>query len=474
MLFPTLTFALFFAVVLGGSWALMRRRRAWRLFILAANAVFYGSWDWRFLGLLAGAIAMNQAFAVAIGRSAGERTRRRLLIAAVVADLGVLGFFKYHGFFVLSAERALHRLGLGLQLPLLDVVLPVGISFFTFMALSYVVQVYQRRISVGRTLDVAIYLSFFPTLLAGPIVRGSELLPQLARPRDPARVPTAWALRLIAGGLVKKVIFADTLARLLVDPVFTHPGDFGAPQVLLGIYGYAIQIYCDFSAYSDIAIGVAALLGFRLPDNFDSPYAATSIRDFWRRWHMTLSRWLRDYLYIPLGGSRRGRGRTHVNLLITMLLGGLWHGALWKFVLWGGLHGGWLAAERALRERGWLADDAALADSPARRWLRRTVVFHLVCFAWVFFRADSMDAAWTVLAGLAGDWGIEPSLAPVVYAVLFGGLAIQFVPRDILPRLDRFFTRAPVAVQGLLLALFLLALDVLGPQGVAGFIYFQF
>ncbi len=280
--------------------------------------------------------------------------------------------FKYYGFFVEDIGGALDSIALGLPLPLLTIALPIGISFFTFQAITYVVDVKRGDAEPASLIDVAIYLSFFPHLIAGPIVRASEFLPQLKSPRDPNRVAVGAGLALIALGLVKKVALADMLAREIVDPVFGVPEAYFAPDAILATFAYAAQIYCDFSGYTDIAIGLALLLGFVFPQNFNNPYRATGFRDFWRRWHMTLSRFLRDYLYIPLGGSRGGRVFTYRNLMITMVLGGLWHGAALTFVLWGAFHGVALCTEHALRRarRPAHAVVAALGDHLRARLLR--------------------------------------------------------------------------------------------------------
>ncbi|MEX1287514.1 MAG: MBOAT family O-acyltransferase, partial [Acidimicrobiia bacterium] len=351
MLFPTVQFALFFVVVLTANWLLMRNRPWWKITMLAASYVFYGAWDWRFVGLIVVSTLANQAAAMAMGSTLDDRRRKRIIVAAVAGNLGLLGWFKYYGFFASSLVNLFAGFGVELPLPLLQITLPVGISFFTFQALSYVLDVYWRTQEPAAPIDFAVFLAFFPQLVAGPIVRSSEFLPQLATPRDPRRIPAAEAFLLVGGGLFKKVVVATTLGTEIVDPVFAQPEAYSALEVLMATYAYAIQIYADFSGYTDIAIGVALLLGFRFPQNFDNPYSAATLRDFWRRWHMTLSRWLRDYLYIPLGGSRRGEAATYRNLMITMLLGGLWHGAAWTFVFWGALHGGWLAFERWLEQR---------------------------------------------------------------------------------------------------------------------------
>ena len=337
MLFPSVQFAIFFPIVLALSWALMPRPKLWKPFILVASYVFYARGE---SGLLR---AARRGDAVERRRRAAhlpfwERpvAKRWICGLAVTGNLLALGVFKYYSFFVQAFARALHQVSLGMPLPLITIALPVGISFFTFQAISYTVDVKRGLIAPSRLLDTAIYLSFFPHLVAGPIVRAREFLPQLARPRDPEHVAVSAGLTLIGMGLVKKVVIADYLGRAVVDPVFGVPVATHAPDVLLAGYAYAAQIYCDFSGYTDIAIGLALLMGFVFPQNFNSPYRATGFRDFWRRWHMTLSRFLRDFLYIPLGGNQGGsRLMTYRNLMLTMILGGLWHGAAWTFVIWG-------------------------------------------------------------------------------------------------------------------------------------------
>jgi len=311
--------------------------------------------------------------------------------------------------------------------------------------------------------------------VAGPIVRGSEFLPQLPPPRDPKRIDAGRAFYLIFIGLAKKIVIADLLATALVDPVFASPQLHSGLAILIAIYAYAIQIYADFSAYSDIAIGVALLLGFRLPDNFNAPYTATSIGDFWRRWHMTLSRWLRDYLYIGLGGNRRGRLLTYRNLMLTMLLGGLWHGAAWRFVIWGGLHGFWLCIER-----WWAQARAARGATPVRstaalRIGQRIATFHLVAIAWVFFRADSVSSAWLLLTRVVTDWSWEaPLITPAILLAIVVGFAAQYVPQHRVAVGVTRFSRLRPAFQGALLGLTLMVIDALGSEGVASFIYFSF
>ncbi len=469
MLFPTIQFAVFFVIVLTANWLLLPHRRLWKLFMLSASYVFYGAWDWRFLGLLAGSTVVNQWASERIAAASDDRIRKRTLAATIAANLGVLGWFKYYGFFASSLINLFSSIGVDLPLPLLRITLPVGISFFTFQAMSHVIDVYRRETEPVAPLDFAVYLAFFPQLVAGPIVRSSEFLPQVRTPKDPRRVQAAPALGLITGGLFKKVVVANTLAGAIVDPVFAAPQNFTALEVLMAIYGYAVQIYADFSGYTDIAIGVALLMGFRFPQNFNAPYAAVSLQDFWRRWHMTLSRWLRDYLYIPLGGNRNGRSATYRNLMLTMVLGGLWHGAAWTFVIWGTLHGGGLALERWRTERG---NEPAL-DTAAQRAARRIITFHLVCLGWVFFRAESFGTAMTVLGRLT-DFGPAPAVTPLVVGLIAGGIAVQYVPQAMRRPARVAFSRLRPVAMGATLAIFLLVLDGLGPQGVAPFIYFQF
>ncbi len=517
MLFPTITFAGFFLLVFVGNWLLMPRQRAWKPFMLVVSLVFYGWWDWRFVLLLALSAVANQFFARWIaGMRTGTTGRKWALAAAVAANLGVLGWFKYYGFFITSVVDFFDTLGLNADLPLLRIVLPLGISFLTFRVLSYVIDVYRGTLRPASLLDFSVYVAFFPYLAAGPIARASEFLPQLRGPRDPRRVDTSRAFFLIFGGLVKKMLIADYLATHLVNGVFTTPGQYSSLEVLLGIIGYSVQIYCDFSAYADIAIGVSLLLGFELPDNFDAPYTAASVQDFWRRWHMTLSRWLRDYLYIPLGGNRKGRARTYVNLMLTMVLGGLWHGAGWTFIFWGFLYGVALVVEHARVDRrkdralvvrqqsrelaaavqglggavepapgrGGPAAAPESAGGPALDYDRlpwhgavwpRVGVFAFVTFAWIFFRSDSFGAAASVIARLFQSWGsIGAAVTPGVLLAIAVGIGVQYVPRSVWQRGEAGLSVLNPALQGVLLAAGFMFLDVLGPTGPAAFLYFRF
>lgn len=502
MLFPTLTFAVFFAIVLPTSWALRDRTEVWKVFAVAASYVFYGWWDWRFLGLIIAVTVVNEVAAVGIFRRSDERSRKLIVSIAVALDLVALGFFKYYGFFISALDRTF-----GISLPLLDVVLPVGISFFTFQGISYVVDVYRRDEAPVRLLDAAVYLAFFPQLVAGPIVRASEFLPQLRAHRPAHSVEAGEAALLIARGLFKKVVISSFLAEAIVDDVFATPNAFGSIDVLFGIYGYAIQIYADFSGYTDIAIGIALLLGFRFPLNFDKPYAAVSVQDFWRRWHMTLSRWLRDYLYFPLGGNRGSKLRTYRNLLLTMTLGGLWHGAAGTFIAWGLYQGVMLGLERFVGDmRGeadtpidagdiriqeivslhsgdrlepWRTDPTSpVPFAPLRVrnvWFGRLVTFHLVCGGWVLFRAESLGRVGDIGQALWSGLTVGPTLTtPLVVATIIGALATQFVPPIYGIQARAAVSRLPPAALGFGLGAWVFIVVSLGPEGVAPFIYFQF
>ena len=466
MSFPTIEFAAFFVVVFIVSWALMPHPRAWRPFILIASYVFYGWVDWRWVLLLIASSVVNTFAAQVIARSESQVTRKRALVAAVAFDLALLGTFKYFGFFVDEFNSLLDGVGLGSPLPIVQIVLPIGISFFTFQAISYVVDVYRGETRAASLGDVAILQAFFPHLVAGPIVRANELLPQLRTPRDPRAVLAGPGLFLIAGGLIKKTVVADELARQVVDPVYNDPVAHSGGEILLAFYAFAAQIYCDFSGYTDMAIGTALLLGFQLPQNFNRPYAALSLQDFWRRWHMTLSRWLRDYLYIPLGGNRKGERKTYRNVMITMLLGGFWHGASFTFLIWGGIHGTALSVERWGRQRY-----PGFRMPVLVAWF---VTFNVVCIAWVFFRAPNLGTAFDILGGI-GLSGPSPLVTlPMVFLVV-AAIAVQFLPQDGWRRAEAWLVARPVAFQGIAIGALIVAADAaVGQQGVAPFIYFQF
>lgn len=467
MLFPTLAFGVFFLFVYFTAWSLDRENGRRKLFLLLASWFFYAQWDWRFVALLIASAVLNWGVAVLIDRSDEQRRRKWLVGLGVAANLLILGFFKYYGFFVEQAGDLLSRFGWERDLPLLEIVLPVGISFFTFQGISYVVDVHRGKTPVAKSLlDVMLLMSFFPHLVAGPIVRASDLLPQFERAPRLTREIATHGLLLICWGLFKKTVIASELSVRLVDPVFFDPSAYGTWDLMAAVYGYAVQIYCDFSAYSDMAIGIAALLGCSFPRNFDQPYRASSMQDFWRRWHISLSSWLRDYLYVPLGGGRKGLARSCLNVFITMLLGGLWHGAAWTFVAWGALHGGVQVVERLGR--------AVIGDRkgpPA--WLGVLVTFHIVCLGWILFRAETFPMAMEVLAGLGR---LEPATVatPFLTVLIVGGLAMHWLPARAVEGIATWMKPAPSLTMGLLIGAAILMVEAVRPEGVAPFIYFQF
>jgi D-alanyl-lipoteichoic acid acyltransferase DltB (MBOAT superfamily) len=474
VLFNTLLYAEFFVAVFAVSWLLARAGKLRVLFLLGASYVFYARFSVKLLPLIFVSSSADWLLGRAIGNARDPRERRTWLLATVVLNLGVLATFKYFNFGIETARAVLTSLGFHPPALALAIALPVGISFFTFESMSYVIDVYRKDIEPHPSyLEYLTFVAFFPHLVAGPIVRPRDLLPQLSQP--PRFEPTlaSQALFLIAVGLVKKIVISDYLSINLVDRVFDAPAQFSALECYAAVVAYAVQIYCDFSGYTDIAIGSAALLGIRFPKNFDSPYKATSIQDFWRRWHISLSTWLRDYLYIPLGGNRLGPRRTTINLMITMLLGGLWHGANWTFVAWGGLHGAALAVGRA-RERARKRRGIGPNPSPLLRVAATFVTFHFVCFAWVFFRSDSFAGASRMLAQLSTLSTFHPNLPAPLLGVLGVGLASHFIPDDWYLWLRDGFVRLPAVVQGVALYGTAVLIRQIESADAVPFVYFQF
>jgi alginate O-acetyltransferase complex protein AlgI len=475
MLFPTFDFAIFFAIAFTVNWLLNPYSAAWKLSMLGLSYFFYGWVGWTYCLLLLGTTTIAFLGGVAVVHTTTERSRRLAMAVACGALLALLGWYKYYGFVSVNVDNLTHVLGLGRAVPLLQVALPIAISFYTFMALSYVVDIYRRQLQPARPLDLALYLAFFPHLLAGPIVRGGELLPQLRQRRDPKAVDYSRALWLIMAGLFKKVVISSYVSSAIVVPVFTAPAQHSAPEAIFAAWGYAVQIYCDFSGYTDIAIGLALLLGIRFPINFNAPYTARDLQDFWRRWHITLSRWLRDYLYIPLGGSKGSEAKTIRNIMITMVLGGLWHGAAWTFVVWGALHGVGQGVGHLRRRRRVQRGLPPVADGPVRIWLQRFWTFQFVCLGWVFFNANGISGAFAVLGRMVTGWGeASPLVTPLLVLVVVGTLVSQYVPDDSVGRLQATFSRQRSAVQVGVLSLILLTITTLGPAGVAPFIYYRF
>jgi D-alanyl-lipoteichoic acid acyltransferase DltB (MBOAT superfamily) len=417
MLFNSVLYLVFLPLVVVVYHRLTLRQQ--QVFILLASYGFYWVWSIKYSVLLLVTTVVDYGVALWLDRESDERKRRWILWISMTANLTLLAVFKYADFLSSSVAQLF-----GFRpWPALDLTLPLGISFYTFMSMAYVIDVYRREIPARKSLlQMALFVSYFPHLVAGPILRASSLLPQLE-----VRHTVEWAnvrrgVALILWGMLLKVYLADSAARLVTE-AYAAPGQASGSGLLLATYAFAVQIYCDFSGYSDIAIGSALLLGVRLPENFQRPYLALTMRDFWRRWHISLSTWLRDYLYVPLGGSRKGELRTYVNLFLTMLLGGLWHGAGWNWVIWGALHGTVLAVERAL------GIESLRSTNRGLQLLRWSITFHLVCLSWVFFRSPSFASAWEIVTRIAtqapGEWygGFRPLvLLALVLLLDFSGL----------------------------------------------------
>jgi D-alanyl-lipoteichoic acid acyltransferase DltB (MBOAT superfamily) len=471
MVFNSLEFVVFLPLVLIAYFRL--RHKGQNLMLLVASYVFYGWWDYRFLALLAFTTVIDYAVGLYLGRTDDPKTRKRLLLASIVVNLAVLGFFKYFNFFVDSAGAVLENVGLSPNLPFLRVVLPVGISFYTFQSMSYAFDVYRRRLEPSQSLlDFALYVAYFPQLVAGPIERAQALLPQITHPRRrPTSGQVSSGVLLMLIGLFKKVAIADVMAPI-VESAFASPEANSSVALMVGLYAFALQIYGDFSGYTDIARGVSRLMGIELMENFNQPYLSRNITAFWRTWHISLSTWLWDYLYIPLGGNRKGRFVTYRNLMLVMLLGGLWHGAAWTFVIWGGLHGLYLAIHRALGDpvpRGYQGRFRLRSDL-----LPALATFHLVAFAWIFFRADSLANAITYVQRLF-QFRIaipDPNSLILVTAAAVAILSIDLWQRN--SGTHEVMLRWRPAWQGLAYAGLLLAVVVFSGGPVTPFIYFQF
>lgn len=488
MLFPTPQFAIFFFLAFVLAWWLRAWNEPRKLLLLVASYIFYGWWDWRFLALLAGSSAFNYGFGLLISGSGSDVTKKRLVALAVAVNLVVLGIFKYYNFFIDSLTSALLAFDVRRDMPFLEIILPIGISFFTFQGISYVVDVYRRHIQPVRSpLDLFLYISFFSQLVAGPIVRASHFLPQLRKPAELTRVSVTYGFLLILVGMLKKVVIAHYIAVGLVDPAFGAPSDTSSLDLLAAHYAYAIQVYCDFSAYSDIAIGTAALLGFRFRKNFDRPFSATSLQQLWQRWHISLSTWLRDYLYRALRGRKRDSGlRMYRNMFLTMLLGGLWHGAAWTFVIWGALHGAALVFERFVKGHyhAWRqarAERIGHGVAPigaAGPVLAATagwfITFHVFTVAAIFFRSPGMDTATRYFNKMLSFSGGVELFTPFLLLLTAGSVAVQFLPGNVLERTAEAMRDWPGLALGAVLGTGLLLIEFVGPQGVAPFIYFQF
>lgn len=478
MLFNSLTFVVFFAVLLAIYYSL----RNWRLqksLLLVASYAFYAAWNPPFVVLLWISTLIDWFAAKKMHTEEARGRRIALLCVSLAANLGLLGFFKYGGFVLENFQNVVGFYGMSFEAAKPDIILPVGISFYTFQTLSYTLDVFLRRSKPSRSfLDFALYVTFFPQLVAGPIVRATDFLPQCLTPRRATREMFSWGLFLMTLGMFQKIVLADTLLAPAAETVFGWSnGPLAALDAWTGVLAFSGQIFFDFAGYSTTAIGAALCFGFSLPDNFRCPYAAIGFSDFWRRWHISLSSWLRDYLYIPLGGNRKGKIRTDVNLMVTMVLGGLWHGASWTFVAWGGMHGALLGIERLLKSRfgetGW---GRALTESLPGKIFLGLVTYFFINLTWVFFRASDFHSAHLLLMSMFGvirdGTQVLPTLAIVKVAVVIGALVVTHWSHRWIP-VEAAAERLPGWAHGLVWAA-MLTLIILSQGSDNAFIYFQF
>ncbi len=487
LLFNQYVFLFLFSLMVGGYSLVYKHLRLRNLYLLLFSLFFYYKCSGLYFFLLIFSTIVDYGCGKAIYYFTTKWKRKAFLIISILANLGLLAFFKYSYFFVdsfnsifetdLVAVNFLSVLAndwFSGSFDIHHIILPVGISFYTFQTLSYSIDIYRKKLEpCGNIFDFAFFVSFFPQLVAGPIVRATDFIPQIKKPFFLTRIGFGAAVFLILGGLVKKVVISDYISVNFVDRVFDAPAMYSGFLNLMAVYGYSIQIYCDFSGYSDMAIGLAALLGFRLPTNFNSPYKAASITDFWRRWHISLSSWLRDYLYISLGGNRKGKVRTYLNLMITMLLGGLWHGAALKFIIWGGLHGFALGIHRI-----W-SNLIKIKPSKFGRIVSIILTFHFVAFCWIYFRADNLNIVVLMLERIITSFQPEGVIERVIgYRKVFGIMAFGFIlhlmPSTIKLQIKRGFVSLPLIFQILLIVITIFITYQATTAGIQPFIYFQF
>ena len=476
MFFNSFVFFIFLALVLPVFY-LLRGQRQKASWLLIASYVFYGYWDWRFCSLLLISTVVDFFVGRALHAADDETRRKHLLWVSCAVNLGILGIFKYFNFFAASIQDTAQSMGMTVDFLHLNIILPVGISFYTFQTMSYTIDIYRRKLEpTDSFIDFALFVSFFPQLVAGPIERARNLLPEIAVLGKPTRTQISEGLVLLTVGYFKKVLIGDACGRI-VDHIFGQPELYKSPELLAGLILFSIQIYADFSGYSNIARGLAKLLGIELMKNFEQPYLSANITEFWRRWHISLSSWLRDYLYIGLGGNRRGNGRTYLNLMTTMLLGGLWHGASWTFVVWGGLHGLYLAVHKMVLGDRKVTDRLTYTGpASAARWIVGVIGTNLlVLLTWLFFRAADFDQAWYFLDQFAHWQGSE-------LAGRFLGITLAFGAMMVLLDSLEYFTRShvwllklrPAATAGICTAVMIVVLLYMATVEPMPFVYFQF
>jgi alginate O-acetyltransferase complex protein AlgI len=490
LIFTQSHFWLFFAVVLIVFQFTYAKVRVRNLFLLGFSLFFYYKAGGYFFLLLLFSTVVDYTLGQKIYEATRQGRKKLYVTLSLVINLGVLAYFKYAYFFTDvfnqlfgTAFRARNIMAFwaneftGSQFDIASIILPVGISFYTFQTISYSIDIYRGRIKpVGNILDFAFYVSFFPQLVAGPIVRASEFVPQIYAPYRLNREEFTHAIFLIINGLIKKMLISDYISANFVDRVFENPLSYTGFENLMAAYGYAIQIYCDFSGYTDIAIGIALLLGFRLTINFRSPYIATDITDFWRRWHISLSSWLRDYLYISLGGNRQGKIRTYINLMITMLLGGLWHGAHLKFIIWGALHGGALAFHKYWME---LAGTQGRKSRGWNRFFSQFITFHFVVFCWLFFRADTLATVGQMLTRIGTQFQAHliPEVLysyPAVFGIMLFAYLLHWTPKGLKEYAEEYFGYVPDLAKAAVIVVIILGLYQVKTSAIQPFIYFQF
>jgi len=479
LIFNSGFFLFFFILVMLFYPLVVKKIRVRTWYLMLFSLYFYYKTSGQFLLLLLITANINFVLGGLIHDLRPRWAKNSLMWLSVLWNLGSLGYFKYANFIIEIINQVS-----GGSLPALDIILPVGISFFTFQTMSYTMDIYFGKLKPIRNFaDFAFFVAFFPQLVAGPIVRATWFIPQINKKLSLSKEQIAASLVLIFGGLIKKGVIADYISLNFVDRVFDNPALFSGVENLIAVYGYGLQIYCDFSGYSDIAIGLATLMGFNLPINFNTPYRASTITEFWHRWHISLSTWLRDYLYIPLGGNRKGKVRTYINLLLTMVLGGLWHGASWNFVFWGGLHGVALAFDklRLALLRRWRPEDPG---QPRRqnfllRLLGVIFTFHFVSFAWIFFRNRTFENSWMMLnrifhtfnAPIFWQWIAQYQ---VVAGLIAFGFLIHWLPDGFERTFERGLRKAPLPLQALVLAVVIWILFQARAADLQPFIYFQF
>lgn len=469
ILFNTGFFLFFFLLVLIFNQLFVNNKRARIIFMLTASLYFYYKSSGMFFVLVIISSIIDYIAGLAIYHSNSKGKKKIFLVLSIITNLGILGYFKYTNFFL----ETLNSLAVG-HFELQDIFLPVGVSFFTFQSMSYTIDIYRERFKPEKNFfDFLFFVSFFPQLVAGPIVRAADFLPQIHKPVFVTQKDLGKAFFLIIAGLMKKAIIADYISINFVDRVFEWPTRFTGVENLMALYSYTLQLYCDFSGYSDMAIGIALLLGFRLPDNFNAPYKSASITEHWQRWHISLSSWLRDYLYIPLGGNRKGNVRTYVNLLLTMLIGGLWHGASWRMVIWGGIHGTALAIERFFH----------IPEKMSKNWVLRIlgviITFHIWAFSLIFFRAQSYELGGQMINQIFNYFNGEVfsqfvEASPVVFGLVVVGFITHYLPLKWELKMKDMLAKMPDWQRAFILAFVIWLVAQFKSADIQPFIYFQF